>query len=202
MKALRALALAAALTVSGGGVAAAAELPPVTAADRVLGRADAPVTVVEYASFTCPHCSHWHVDVLPEFKARYIDTGKARLVYRDLPTGPVEASQLGALIVRCSAPDKAFDVIGLLMAQREAAQLMRWPSGWFVNAIEVSGKSVQEVQTCVQGTEAASALQADVQAAIDAGVEGTPTFFVNGRRLENGDLATLSAAIDPLLAGR
>lgn len=202
MKALRALAVAAALTLSSGVAAVAAELPPVTATDRVLGQASAPVTVVEYASFTCPHCADWHTDVLPEFKTRYIDTGKVRLVYRDLPTQPAEASQLAALVVRCSAPDKAFDVIGLLMTQREAAALMHWPMGWFVNAIEVSGKSMEEVQACVQGPEAAAGLQTDVQAAIAAGVEGTPTFFVNGRRMENGDLATLSAAIDPLLAGR
>ncbi|HEX8469511.1 MAG TPA: thioredoxin domain-containing protein, partial [Brevundimonas sp.] len=66
-------------------VASAAELPPVTANDRVLGRADAPVMVVEYASFTCSHCADWHKDVFPAFKARYIDTGKVRLVYRNLP---------------------------------------------------------------------------------------------------------------------
>ena len=82
-----ALALTAVLTTGAPALAADAaaarlpatpSVPAVTAADRILGRADAPVTVIEYASFTCTHCAHWTNDVLPTFKARYIDTGKVK----------------------------------------------------------------------------------------------------------------------------
>lgn len=75
---------------------ATAAVPAVTAADRVMGRADAPVTVIEYASFTCSHCAHWTNDVLPQFKARYIDTGKVRLVFRDMPTPPAQIAATAA----------------------------------------------------------------------------------------------------------
>ena len=93
-------AAGAADTPSATTVATVAAVPAVTAADRVLGRADAPVTVIEYASFTCSHCAAWTNEVLPDFKARYIDTGKVRLVFRDLPTQPVQAAATAAAIGR------------------------------------------------------------------------------------------------------
>lgn len=94
-----ALALAApavAASASGSDSAFAQTLAPVTAADRSIGRADAPVTVVEYASFACNHCADWHRFVYPAFKSRFIDTGQVRLVFRNLPTLPEEMSMPGA----------------------------------------------------------------------------------------------------------
>ena len=88
-RAVLALSCAAALSMGAASASFAAEAPPpVTAQDHVLGRADAPVTVIEYASFTCSHCADFHNTVLPAFKAKYIDTGKVRLVHRNLPTQP------------------------------------------------------------------------------------------------------------------
>lgn len=177
-------------------------VPAVVAGERVLGRADAPVTVIEYASFTCPHCADWSVNVLPAFKARWIDTGKVRLVYRDLPTGPAEVSTLAAKVSRCVAPDQAFPVIELLFAQQAAAHLMRWPEAWFLNAVQIGGRPGQEIAQCVEDPATQTALAGDLTAARAAGVTGTPTFFVNGVRVADPTLAGLAAVIDPLLAGR
>ena len=86
---IRSLVLMLALVAAPMAASAQTPAPPaVTSADRVLGRADAPVTVIEYASFVCSHCAHWHKTVLPTFKTLFIDTGQVRLVYRNLPTNP------------------------------------------------------------------------------------------------------------------
>ena len=206
-----ALALTAVLTTGAPALAADAaaarlpatpSVPAVTAADRILGRADAPVTVIEYASFTCTHCAHWTNDVLPTFKARYIDTGKVRLVFRDMPTQPVQIAATAAAIGRCAAPDKFFDVAHHFMAGQAAAFASGDARQWYMDAVAVSGRTQPQIETCLADPATGQALQRDIEAAVAAGVEGTPTFFVNGRRTADHSLETLSAAIDPLLKGR
>ena len=82
---------------------------PVTAGERMLGSAGAPVTIVEYASFTCPHCARFHADILPELKKAYIDAGKARLVFRDFP---LDRSALAASVVaRCASAGRYYGVV-------------------------------------------------------------------------------------------
>jgi protein-disulfide isomerase len=190
------------LACAAPAAAQVAAVPPVVAGERVLGRADAPVTVIEYASFTCPHCAEWAHHVLPDFKARWIDTGKVRLVYRDLPTPPGEAALLAAKVSRCVAPERAFPVIELLFAQQGSARLMRWPAGWFINAVEQGGRPPPQIADCVEDPATEAALNADLDAARAAGVTGTPTFFVDGVRVADPTLEGLAAVIDPLLAGR
>jgi protein-disulfide isomerase len=84
---------------SGGG-----ETLAVKPDDRVLGKADAPITIIEYASLTCPHCAHFTVDVLPKLQQKWIDTGKAKLVLRDFPLD--EPALRAAMVARCAPPDK------------------------------------------------------------------------------------------------
>lgn len=111
------LGLILSLALPAAGLAEPAAVMP---ADRVLGRADAPVTVIEYASVTCPHCAAWHAEVFPDFKARFIDTGRVRYVYREFLTGPAELSFAGALLARCAPADRYFDVVGALMEGQAA----------------------------------------------------------------------------------
>ncbi|WP_427788938.1 DsbA family protein [Brevundimonas diminuta] len=190
-----------------GGVAQAREaapapVPAVTASDRVLGRADAPVTVIEYASFTCNHCAAWTKDVLPQFKARYIDTGKVRLVFRDMPTPPAQIAAVAAGIGRCAAPGRFFDVAHSLMSGQAAAFEKGDGTDWFAAAIAVSGRTQEQIETCLKDPATTRALQAEVDGAVAAGVTGTPSFFVNGKRVADPSLASLSAAIDPLIRTR
>ena len=179
-----------------------AAVPAVTAADRVVGRTDAPVTVIEYASFTCSHCADWTNDVMPTFKARYIDTGKVRLVFRDLPTAPAAIAVTAAAISRCAAPGRFYDVARSFMSGQAAAFAAGNARTWYRDAVAASGRSEAEIETCLTDPATSEALQRDVAAAQAAGVTGTPTFFVNGRRIADHSLETLSAAIDPLIKGR
>ncbi len=181
---------------------AQAAVPAVTAADRVMGRADAPVTVIEYASFTCNHCAAWTNEVLPQFKARYIDTGKARLVFRDMPTAPAQIASTAAGIGRCAAPDRFFDVARAFMSGQAAAFEKGDARDWFAAAIAASGRTQEQIEACLKDPATSQALQAEVEGAVAAGVTGTPSFFVNGKRVADHSLEALSAAIDPLIRAR
>jgi protein-disulfide isomerase len=173
--------------------------PAVTATDRVLGRADAPVTVIEYASFVCSHCAEWHTTVLPGFRSRFIDTGQVRLVFRDLPTQPVQVGARAAGIGRCAAPARFFDVAAALMSGQSALYEGAPVADWYARAIAVSGRNPAQMDTCLADPATMAGLRADMAGATAAGVAGTPAFFVNGRRVADISLEGLSAAIRPLL---
>ena len=91
---------------------AQAEALALTPDDRILGKSDAPVTIVEYASLTCPHCAHFTTDVLPKLKEKWIDTGKARVVMRDYPLD--EPALRAAMITRCAPTNKFYAFIDTL----------------------------------------------------------------------------------------
>lgn len=174
--------------------ALAGDLPPVTAEDRVLGRADAPVTVVEYASFVCPHCAAWHKDVYPAFKARYVDTGKVKFVYRNLPTSPEDFAMTAAGVARCSRPDRFFAVVDSLFDGQPA--FYAGSRTWLRDAVTIGGRTDDEMKACFEDPATKARIDAEIAGAVAAGVEGTPTFFVNGRRIADTSLASLAAAVD------
>lgn len=177
----------------------AAGLPAVSATDRVLGRADAPVTVIEYASFVCNHCAHWHTTVLPAFKARFIDTGQVRLVYRNLPTNPAQVAARAAGIARCAVPARFFDVASSFMTGQQALFDGAPVATWYANGVAASGRTQAQIDTCLADPETLNGIRAEVAGATAAGVRGTPSFFVNGRAVSDSSLEGLTAAIRPLL---
>ncbi|MEJ6788161.1 thioredoxin domain-containing protein [Brevundimonas sp. BR2-1] len=174
---------------------ARAALGVVQVQDRVLGRTDAPVTVIEYASFTCPHCAAWHRDVLPALKARFIDTGQVRLVFRDLPTSPQGLSVPAAAMARCAAPETYFEVAQALMDGQAALRAGGDPNAWMSQAAARAGRPVAELQACMNDPATQSTLNAGVEAAVAGGVTGTPMFLVNGRLAEDSSLEGLSNMI-------
>jgi protein-disulfide isomerase len=190
--------LAPAVAASGSGSDAALArqaVATVTAADRSIGRADAPVTVIEYASFACSHCADWHQFVYPGFKARFIDTGQVRLVFRNLPTLPEEMSLPGAALALCAAPDRFFDVASALMRGQDAVFRGGTREDWYAPAIAVSGRTKAQLEACVTTQATRDAINRDMESAEAAGVTGTPTFFVNGRRAADRSLGGLEVAI-------
>lgn len=200
-----ALALAApvvAASASGSDSAFAQTLAPVTAADRSIGRADAPVTVVEYASFACNHCADWHRFVYPTFKSRFIDTGQVRLVFRNLPTLPEEMSMPGAALARCAAPERFFDVASALMLGQDAVFRGGTREDWYAPAIAVSGRTQAQIEACATTPATLAAINRDVDSANAAGVNTTPAFFVNGRRVTDRSLGGLEVAIRAAAAGQ
>ena len=177
----------------------AAGLPAVSATDRVLGRADAPVTVIEYASFVCSHCADWHTTVLPAFKARFIDTGQVKLVFRNLPTNPAPVAARAAGIARCAVPGRFFDVASSLMTG-QAAIIAGGPlADWYAAGVAASGRTQAQIDDCLADPATLDGIRAEIAGATAAGVQGTPSFFVNGRAVSDTSLDGLSAAIRPLL---
>lgn len=174
--------------------------------EAVLGDPASKVEIIEYASTTCSHCKAFHETVLPELKSRYIDTGKAHLVYRVMPTPPPELSMAGAAIARCAGEAHFFAVIeDLFENQERLIGANRQPGRLQQMLIALGGRhglSADEVVTCIEDPALLKHLM-DVARAAPASVTGTPAFIVNGEDVEANSLEALSAAIESeLAAGR
>jgi protein-disulfide isomerase len=190
---------AAASAKSAEKVAAPSKAAPATASgDNFLGSAKAPVTVIEYASVTCPHCARWEAEVFPAFKAKYIDTGKVRYAMRELPTAPADLAEAGFLIARCAGGTKYYDVIEALMADQKTLLETGDGGAWLYRGGAVAGLSEPQVKACVEDPKAQAVLGARIEANAKADkIEGTPTFLVNGQKIGDGEvtLADLDKAI-------
>ncbi|WP_421730964.1 DsbA family protein [Brevundimonas sp.] len=184
-----------ALAACGGKTGGAAE------GDMALGAPEgAKVTVVEYASVTCAHCAQWQKDVWPEFKAKYVDTNKVRYVFREFPTAPVPVAAAGFLVARCAGPDKYFDVIHEIMASQGEIFGGTPPRTVLLRIAQGAGLSEQQFEDCVKDQDATAALEKRIKAGLDAGVTGTPSFMVNGTKIADSSLSSLSEAVDAALA--
>jgi protein-disulfide isomerase len=180
--------------------APAVRLPPrMTESDYRLGDPKAKVTMVEYASDTCPHCARFAGEVFPAFKAKYVDTGKVLYIFREFPTDPVQLSAAGFLVARCSGYDKYFDVVNALFQAQKTAK-----SGldFLMGGAKVGGLSEDQAKACLDNPTALADLNKRVENAANVEkIDGTPTFVVNGKKLPDGEktIKDLDAAIEPLL---
>ncbi|MBA4803944.1 MAG: thioredoxin domain-containing protein [Brevundimonas sp.] len=175
---------------------------PVTAADRTIGRPDAPVTVIEYASFACPSCADWHRFVWPLFKQRLVDTGQVRFVFRNLPTQPEQISLPAAALARCAAPERFFEVTSILMAGQAAVLRGGDRADWYAPAIAASGRTQAQIEACATTPETRAAINRDIETAHAADAHHTPSFFVNGRPVADRSLGGLEIAVRAALAER
>jgi protein-disulfide isomerase len=169
----------------------------VTADDMSMGNANAPVTVVEYASVSCTHCATWNKEVFPAFKAKYVDTGKVRYVFREFITAPPQLAAAGFLLARCAGEDKYFGVLDQVFhAQDEIFRTgdIRTP---LVAIAAQAGMNEQQLNACVGDEKELNALNARVDKWVStAKVTSTPTFDINGKRLEGAQsLDALDKAI-------
>ena len=174
--------------------------------DMAMGAPEgAKVTVVEYASPTCPHCALWQENTWPAFKTAYVDTNKVRYVFRELPTPPADVAAAGFLMARCAGADNYFDVIHAIMKSQAEWRAGGNPRDSLVRIAGEHGMDEAAFTRCVTDPAGIAALEARVKAATDAGVINTPTFFVNGRQVsspggEGAVMADLGPAIDAELA--
>lgn len=153
------------------------------------------MTVIEYASLGCPHCAWWAIEVFPRFKARYIDTGKVRLVFREVLFGDPALAAAGFLTARCAAPSEYFQVVDDVF--REQDYLLHDGLIVLEQIAQRAGVDHARFQACLQDKAALASLQArsDGYVARDK-VTGTPTFIIGEQRLEGAQtLDTLDAAI-------
>jgi protein-disulfide isomerase len=197
-RAVRALARGAVAALAGVALTAlageAAAGPP-SPGEMSLGDPRAPVTVVEYASVGCPHCAVWANDVFPEFRHKYVDTGKVRFVLREMLTGNGALAAAGFLTARCAGPAKYFQVVDDVFAQQEDIQ--RQGIDLLAKIAARAGLTRAQFDACLQDRAALTALSDRTLADAKAhGVDGTPTFFVGDERLDGEQtLEALDAAI-------
>jgi protein-disulfide isomerase len=175
------------------GAAPKAALPD----DMTLGNPKAKITVIEYASASCPHCAHFNNDVFPAFKAKYIDTGKIHYVFREFLTPPAEVAAASFLIARCAGKDKYFSVLDTIFRGQQKMYESGDIKGALAHAASVGGMNEAQFDACLTDEAAGDALDARVAryAKVD-GINMTPTFVINGKKMEaDATLANLDAAI-------
>lgn len=170
--------------------------------DHAIGRLDAPLVVVEYASVTCPGCAYWHQTVYPEFKARYVDTGKVRFVFREFLTGNPQLAEAGFKIALCANPDDYFKNIKLQFDRLQQITQMAQAGNTraaYVNLAKSSGLSEEEFATCMANEEHREHINSKMQQGFDEGVTGTPAFFINGKAARIGSIEQMDEVFMGLL---
>jgi protein-disulfide isomerase len=204
-RSLIAASLAAAFAFGSGALAQDAPVntdelhTPGQLGEKTLGPADAKVTVVEYASMSCPHCARFDMNTFDAFKLKYIDSGKVRYIFREFPlNAPAYAA---AMVARCAPADKFFDVVHAYFRSQDK---------WLVQGADVKAKILdiatgfgftpQSFDACLANQALFKAIDEVAKRGAGFGVEATPTFFVNGTKLQ-GELTIeeLDKAIEPLL---
>jgi len=165
--------------------------------DIVMGKPNAPVTIIEYASMTCPHCAHFATETFPKLKEKYIDTGKVRYIMREYPLDQLALAAF--MLARCAGPDKYYPMIETLFAEQDK---------WRVRDIQPllgiarqAGFTEESAKACIGDKE----LFDKIKQTRDRGsqkfkVEATPTFYINGERFSGAlSMDELDKAITPLL---
>ena len=177
-------------------------MKPGDLADIAIGSADAKVTVVEYSSLTCPHCAAFATKVFPEFKTKYVDTGKVRFISREFPLDNLAAA--AAMLARCVDKEKSFAFVDIMFGTQE-----QWAHGGNGKAklFEIAkqlGFTQESFDTCLTDQALLDKINAvRTRASEKFQVNSTPTFFVNGKRgAGNNSLADFDKAIEPLLGAK
>jgi protein-disulfide isomerase len=174
-------------------------VPVVAEGEKVLGEANAPVTIVEYFSLGCPHCRHFHETILPKLKTEYIDTGKVRLVFRDFPLDGV--SLAAATLTRCVNDLAYFAMVDTLFAQQDAWHVQNG-IGQVANIAKNAGMDQAAFDACIADPARKDpAVASRSEAETKFQVNSTPTFFINDRVLKGvSEYEAFKATVDGALA--
>jgi len=191
---LLALVAAAGPAAASDATIAAELMQPGPLPDIVEGAASAPATIVEYASMTCSHCAVFHEQVWPALKAKYVDTGKAKFILREFPLDSLAIAAFMA--ARCAGPDKRDGMIDRLFASQGDWAFHDEPLDRLRRA---AGLSPADFLACVKDKALFDGVNAERDsAAARFGLDSTPTFFVDGHRLDGEPtLTAFDAALTP-----
>ncbi|WP_448205909.1 DsbA family protein [Azospirillum sp. sgz302134] len=179
-----------------------AELPATAdlLADRVMGDPKAPVTILDYSSMTCPHCAAFHTETLPKLKEQYIDTGKAKLVFRDFPFD--QAALRASMLARCAPPERYYPLLEVLFKSQAQWSRAADPAKALAQYGKLAGMSQATIDACMANTALADGiLQSRLTGQDKYKVEATPTFVLNeGAETISGaqPLEVFAKAIDKL----
>ena len=196
---------AVALTLSGVGASAAqtpgaatSAPPPVTAEDRILGRADAPVTVIEYASMTCGHCANFHINIWPTLKKEFVDTGKVRFIIREFPFDP--RSTAAFMLARCVGDDKWYATVDLMFRSQSTWARASDGKQGFLSALSMTGLDEKQLEACLADQALLDNVNKIAATGRELGVTSTPTFFINGNKYEGViPVDEFRSIVEPLL---
>lgn len=171
--------------------------------DMVLGDPNAPVTIVEYASVTCPHCANFHASTFKPLKEKYIDTGKVKFVFREFPTAPAQLAVAGFLLARCAADntnDEAYFTMLDALFRKQRDWIGPNARDELLQMSAAVGLNQQQFETCVQNEEEVDRLRQDIEHASNAyDIAGTPTFLVNGEKKQIFTIEQFDEVLAPLL---
>ena len=175
---------------------AAIEIP-----DMILGDENAPIEVIEYASFTCPHCARFHADVFPKLKADYIDTGKVRFIYREVYFD--RFGLWGSMIARCAGADRFFGMSSLIYEKQREWTASGDPAV-VIEALrtlaKTAGMNDAALDACMSDADQAQALVGWYQANAERdSVTSTPSFLINGENFGNMSYADFQTTLDEML---
>ncbi len=166
--------------------------------DLVQGAASAPVTVIEYASMTCAHCAAFHDTTWPEFKSKYVDTGRVKFILREFPLDPLATAAF--MLGRCAGPEKRNLLIDQLFSQQKTWAFVDKPIEPLLAMVKTVGFSQTDFETCLRNEELYEQVSQSRERAAEAfNIDSTPTFFVNGRKLTGEvSLVDFDKTIEPL----
>jgi protein-disulfide isomerase len=160
----------------------AALAAPQALPDITQGKAEAPATIVEYASMTCSHCAAFHKDVWPALKAKYVETGKAKFVLREFPLDPLAIAAF--MLARCAGPEKRDAVVDRLFDRQADWAFAEDPLPRLKAEVQAAGVPEAEIDACLKNQKLLDQVKAvRAVASQKLGVNSTPTFFVSGKRL-------------------
>lgn len=158
-----------------------------TPTDMVMGKADAPVTLIEYASVTCPHCAAVNEQIIPKIKEKFIDTGKVKLVFREFPTAPANFAIIGSLLARCAAEKsgpEAYFLITDALFRGQQTWVSQNARAELVKIVAQAGMDEAALDACVKREDLQKVINDNATVALEKyDVKGTPTFFLNGEKL-------------------
>ncbi len=169
--------------------------------DIVQGKADAPVTIIEYASMTCPHCARFHAETYPTLRDKYISAGKVRFVLREFPLDPRAAAAF--MLARCSGDgEKRTAVIDLLFNAQESWAYSDTPLDALAGLMKQTGMGSKEFEACLNDQKLYNkVIKERDDAGKDFSIDATPTFFINGVKYSGEmSVAAMSKILDPLVA--
>lgn len=176
--ALGAFALFAAVALTGGPAAAQAIDTAKALSDRVLGDPNAPVTIVDYSSLTCPHCARFHTETLPKIKSTYLDTGKAKLVFRDFPFD--QWALRAAMLARCAPQERYFPLLDVLFKGQQQWSSAKDPAAALTQIGKLAGISEDTIKACWADQKLGDGiLNSRLEGQNKDKVESTPTFILS-----------------------
>ena len=196
------IALAGAISLACATMSASAQDAVDAAAalqERSIGSPDAPVTMIEYFSLTCPACASFHNDVYDDLKKKYLDTGKVRFVYKEFPRDGVDLR--AGMMARCADPRRYSGLIQVLFKSQPNWTRARDPIAEIAKIGRLAGIDDARFESCLASEALANGILAERQNASARGVRSTPTFDIGGQLYAGSrSIEELSEIIDPLLA--